>query len=191
LIRLIRESANRNYISIRSPQAGFRSAAVTIALVILLSLTACQGDSEEVATEVPFLPPTLVDTPSPPPLPTATQPRLTVTPECTDNLTYLEDVTIPDGTVVEAGAVLDKRWLVSNSGTCNWDQDYQLTLLSGPELGAGTSQSLFPARSGTETEIAISFTAPAEPGTYQSAWQAINPDGEPFGDLVFIEVVVE
>ncbi len=30
--------------------------------------------------------------------------------------------------------------------------------------------------------IRIIFTAPADPGTYRSAWQAYNPKGEPFGE---------
>jgi hypothetical protein len=175
--------------SLRFPLAGFPLIPITLA--ILLLVTACQGANGEDPTEIPFLPPTLVDTPSPTLVPTSIQPRLTVTPVCTDNLTFLEDLTIPDGTIVEPGAKLDKRWLVSNSGTCNWDQTYRLTLISGPDLGANTNQSLFPARSGTETEIELSFTAPADPGSYLSAWQAINPDGEPFGDAIFIEVIVE
>ncbi|MDX1437088.1 MAG: NBR1-Ig-like domain-containing protein [Anaerolineales bacterium] len=160
-------------------------------MIMALSMTACQVEESALPTETIFLPPTLVDTPSPPPVPTATAPRITVTPSCTDNLTFLEDVTIPDGTVVEAGATLDKRWLIMNSGTCNWDQDYQLVHVSGSELGVSASQALFPARSDTEAEISIVFTAPDEPGTILSAWQAVNPEGDFFGDTIFIEVVVE
>ncbi len=48
------------------------------------------------------------------------------TPACINNLTYLEDLTLPDGTVVKPGESLDKRWLVENSGTCNWDENYRL-----------------------------------------------------------------
>jgi hypothetical protein len=35
------------------------------------------------------------------------------------------------------------------------------------------------------------FTAPQEAGTYRSAWQAYDPDGGPFGDPFYIEIVVE
>jgi hypothetical protein len=35
------------------------------------------------------------------------------------------------------------------------------------------------------------FKAPSEPGSYRSAWQAYNPQGEPFGDPFFIDFVVE
>jgi hypothetical protein len=52
-------------------------------------------------------------------------------------------------------------------------------------------QALYPARSGTQVELRIVFTAPNEPGIYRSAWQAHDPEGQPFGDQFFIEIVVE
>ena len=36
----------------------------------------------------------------------------------------------------------------------------------------------------------ILFIAPEEPGTYRSAWQARDPQGNLFGDPIFIEIVV-
>ena len=80
---------------------------------------------------------------------------------------------------------------VENNGNCNWSQGYRVRLIAGPELGAQKEQALFPARSGTRTAIRIVFKAPKEPGTYRSAWQAITPQGEPFGDPFFIEIKVE
>jgi hypothetical protein len=114
-----------------------------------------------------------------------------VTPTCTNTLTYLEDLSLPDGTIVKPGENLDKRWLVQNSGTCNWDERYRLKFISGAELSAPIDQALYPARSGTQATLRISFTAPSEPGTYQSAWQAYDPQGQAFGDPVYLQVVVE
>jgi hypothetical protein len=34
------------------------------------------------------------------------------------------------------------------------------------------------------------FTAPQEPGIYRSAWQAADPQGNLYGDLIFIEINV-
>jgi hypothetical protein len=118
-------------------------------------------------------------------------PEPAATPACADGLSFLEDLTIPDGTPVEPGAELDKRWRVVNSGTCNWGEGYTLVLTAGPELGAAPSQALFPARGGAEAVIRLVFTAPEEPGTYRSAWQARSPDGLPFGDTIFLDIVVE
>ena len=58
-------------------------------------------------------------------------------------------------------------------------------------MGAATEQALFPARAGSQATIQIIFTAPGEPGIYSTAWQAFDPNGEPFGDPVFMEVNVQ
>ncbi len=111
-------------------------------------------------------------------------------PTCTNNLVYIADQTIPDGTQVSPGAVLDKQWEVENQGTCNWDDYYHLKLIAGPQLSAPLEQALYPARSGAQAVIRILFTAPQELGNYRSAWQAYSPSDEPFGDPIFIEIVV-
>jgi hypothetical protein len=158
-------------------------------------LTGCRAAPTEL-----YRPPTLSAPVHSPTLPAATathtaQPAIitpiaTAAPACTANLTFLEDLTIPDGTLVSSGELLDKQWQVRNSGTCNWDASYRLELLSGPVLNATSPQALYPARSGTEAVIRILFTAPAEAGVYQSAWQAIDPVGNRFGDPIYIQIVV-
>ncbi len=131
-----------------------------------------------------------------PVIPTLTpQPRATAsptaTPPCTDGLAFVEDITIPDGTVVSPGASIEKQWLVQNNGTCNWDSRYRLRFVGGLEMGAATEQALFPARAGSQATVRIIFTAPSEPGSYTTAWQAIAPDDQPFGDPVFMEIIVQ
>jgi len=116
----------------------------------------------------------------------------TQTPEaCTDNLTFLNDLTVPDGSLVDPGEHIDKQWRVQNSGTCNWDARYRLKLLDGSlSLGAEPSQQLFPARAGSEAVIQILFIAPSASGLYRSTWMAYDPDGQPFGNTIYIEFVV-
>ncbi len=146
--------------------------------------------TEEMPTTTPLpqiftlIPPTATPTPVVSATPTET-------PPCTNNLTFVSDVTVPDGTVVSPGASVDKQWLVSNSGTCNWDSYYRLKWLGGDPLGAVTEQALYPARAGTQVTLRIVFTAPNEAGTYGSTWQAFGPDGVAFGDTVYVEIVVQ
>ncbi len=109
---------------------------------------------------------------------------------CRNDLQFLEDVTIPDGMLVAPGSVLDKQWHVKNSGECNWDERYRLRLVNGDALGAAPEQALYPARAGSEAILRILFTAPLLAGTYHSEWQAYAPDRTPFGDPVFIQIVV-
>lgn len=111
--------------------------------------------------------------------------------DCLDSLIFISDITIPDGTIVVAGSTLDKQWEMENNGTCNWNEEYSIRLISGPDLGADAEQSLAPARSGSRTTMRIVFTAPDQPGSYRSIWQAYNPEEEPFGDTFFIDLVVE
>ena len=65
-----------------------------------------------------------------------------------------------------------------------------LTPYAGLPLGAPESMPLYPARAGTTATIRVLFTAPQEPGTYRSAWQAYDALGDPFGDPIFIEIQV-
>jgi hypothetical protein len=168
---------------------------VVVSLVLVsLGLTGC-GENP-----TPYRPPAITFHPTPSPLasvvPTFTSlpietPLAIATPSCTDNLTFLEDISILGGTLAHPGDGLDKRWLVMNSGSCNWDDRYRLKLASGSELNAPVEQALFPARSGTKASIRILFTAPSGPGIYESDWQAYDPQGKPFGDPVIIQISVD
>ncbi len=122
-------------------------------------------------------------------MPEQSQPTPTL--PCVDGLTFISDLTIPDGSIIQAGASIDKRWEVENSGSCNWENGYSLRLIAGDEMGAGTQQALTPARSATRAVIRILFQAPSEPGNYRSAWQAYNPQDLPFGDPIFMDITVE
>jgi hypothetical protein len=109
---------------------------------------------------------------------------------CTNDLSFLSDVTVPDNSFITSGASVDKQWLVENSGTCNWDSSYRLKHLGGAELGAPKEVMLYPARAGTQATIQIIFTAPFTDGVYESAWQAYDSNGNPFGDPIYIRVTV-
>jgi len=110
--------------------------------------------------------------------------------DCENQLKFVEDLTVPDGTEMEPGQSFSKRWLVKNSGSCNWDRSYSLQLISGLALSADKIQALYPARQATEAVLEITFTAPDNPGRYNSWWQAYDPDGDRFGDPVYLEISV-
>lgn len=168
-------------------------------LVLLLTFACAQACAPQV-TPTPFRPPTQ-------PLPTSVLPTTTSVPQlftavptitatatlsgsCTNNLSFLDDITIDDGMSVLPGSTIDKQWLVQNSGSCNWDSTYRLRWIGGDPLGADTEQLIYPAKAGTQATLRIEFTAPFTEGPYESAWQAIGPDGNVFGDLIFIKIVV-
>lgn len=165
-------------------------------LMMLVLLTGClrplQADPLE--SDVPaFIPPTLI-----PPTPTVekietTKVSLNPTQEsnCIDNLTFIQDETIPDGTKVTPGSEIVKRWELKNSGTCNWGPGYTIRLVGGEAFEATSPQDLFPARNGTSLSLELKFIAPEEPGKYRSVWQAYNPSETAFGDTFYVDFTVE
>jgi hypothetical protein len=164
--------------------------AILITLTILLS--ACGGQDARSTPEF-FIPPTLAPRPAtatPPPTETPT-PDATNEGVCENDLRFIDDITIPDDTVVAPGEVIEKVWLVQNSGSCNWEADYTLRNTDGPPMGATTIQALYPVRSGGEYEISINFVAPTDEGRHTSRWQAFDPEGNPFGQEIFIMILVD
>jgi hypothetical protein len=111
-------------------------------------------------------------------------------PNCVNDLEYVADLTIPDGTLLDPRTAFEKEWQVKNNGTCNWNNTYTLRLISGDALGADPTQALIPARNGTTVVLRIEFTAPTEAGVYEATWQAYGSDGEAFGEWLTIEIRV-
>ena len=201
--------SNTSTICVLSEKRRFETYLVFIRWMIILlvgmTISACANWGDNIfsleATSTVYLPPTASQL-SKPSLPTGSPESQqaisegellhpTATPTCFDNLTFIADESIPDGTQVSAGEMLDKAWEVQNSGTCNWDSRYRVKLIAGPNLGAAPEQALFPARSGAHAILRIRFIAPSEAGGYRSAWQAFDPAGQPFGDPFFIEIEVK
>lgn len=171
-----------------------------IHLLIICLASACSP----LPTATPFIPPTnqaplieptfiitptqtseaqSIEIPLPTILPTIDQ------SSCVNNLTFIEDISIPDNSFASFGTLIDKQWLIENSGTCNWNSAYRLRHIGGALLGAPAEIALFPARSGTQITFQIIFTAPFEEGVYESAWQAFDPNGFPFGDPIYMRIL--
>ena len=156
----------------------------------MISLLTAFGRQADLSSPDYFIPPTLVQVAVPVVYETPTLPPPTPTPVCANDLAFIEDVTVPDNSDFAPNAPVDKIWLVENNGSCNWDAGYVVRRVGGDALGSETQHALFPARSGSEVEIQVLFTAPEEIGRYQSSWQAFDPQGQAFGDLFFIQIEV-
>jgi hypothetical protein len=110
------------------------------------------------------------------------------------NSKYISDVTIPDGTVLKPNEKFTKVWRIQNTGTCNWDQGFGLTLWAGPSMGGSAiyfSGKDKPVVPGGIVDLGIEMRAPPQPGDYVAHWTMIGDQGKTFGaDLtVFIKVV--
>jgi hypothetical protein len=138
----------------------------------------------------PFIPPELRPATATPDI--SAQPAAnTQNLDCNNNLKFITDITIPDGTEASIGQAMEKKWEVENNGTCNWINGYTLRLVAGGSLGANPEQALYPALAGSRANIQINFLAPTAPGSYKSAWQAYGLDEKPFGEVIYIQIEVK
>ena len=126
--------------------------------------------------------------PSPTPAtPTPTQVAPTPTPSPTpvsycDWVTFVRDVTIPDGTVLAPGETFTKTWRLQNRGTCTWTPDYLLVFSSGAQMGSASAVRL-PGyvAPGQTVDVSVTLTAPVSDGEYTGYWMLRNPSGVLFG----------
>ena len=176
-------------------------ACFSAVLLILLLAVACSPAATPTAfipptAPAPLIEPTFIIHPTQEIVVVQSTPVPTIFPtvnpaDCSNNLRFVQDLTIPDNTTTTFGLSLDKQWLVENSGTCNWNADYRLRNIAGASLGAPSEIMLYPARAGTQATIQILFTAPYAEGVYESGWQAVDPAGNPFGEPIYMRIVVQ
>ena len=110
------------------------------------------------------------------PLPTAT-----AISYC-DWVTFVKDVTIPDGTRLSAGDTFTKTWRLKNRGTCTWTSDYMLVFTGGEQMGGTTAIRLSgPVSPGQTVDVSVTLTAPDKRGRYIGYWMLRNQYGAVFG----------
>ena len=99
-----------------------------------------------------------------------------------DSANFVNDVTIPDGTVLGRSATFTKVWRIQNTGTCTWTPYYSVVFINGDGLNASTINPLpnyvYP---GNTIDLAVNMTAPASDGHYEGFWELRNASGVVFG----------
>jgi len=118
--------------------------------------------------------------PKPVPLPAA----------AADGLRFIGDLNFAGNPLVMAAQPLRKIWRVQNAGSTAWGAGYVLASIPGDPLNALPPVPLPAANPGDEEEVSIEMLTPFKPGTYQSKWQARNPQGQPFGDVLSMVITV-
>jgi hypothetical protein len=176
-------------------------------LLVLAFLTACGGAAPEptafdaTLTRVEATPSVPVPTATPVPATRTPEPGFTLIPAtpiqptdtpapCTNDAVFVADVSVPDNSQVLPGAPIDKRWQIRNTGTCDWNADYRVAYFEGSQMNAAGEHALYPARAGGNAVVQIGMTAPDVPGEYTGRWQLREPGGRPFGQVLFIKIVV-
>ncbi len=118
--------------------------------------------------------------------------------DCTNSFEFVLDLTVPDDTVFPPGAEFDAAWRLRNNGTCPWTTDYGVAFVNGDPMGITSTVPLEDAVApGQTTDVSVTLTAPAAPGTYRSNWQLADANGTVFGingqaeDAFWVQIVVE
>ncbi|MQC26671.1 MAG: hypothetical protein DWG76_04365 [Chloroflexi bacterium] len=94
----------------------------------------------------------------------------------------LADETIPDDTVLSPGENFTKAWLLTNTGTCTWTEDYALVFHHGDSMNALQYTPLDGwVVPGESVYLALDMVAPYEPGGHIGFWSIQTPDGYYFG----------
>jgi hypothetical protein len=111
-------------------------------------------------------------------------PPIPPSPTC-DLGSFVADVTIPDGSTLQAGSAFTKTWRIKNAGSCTWTTSYALVYVFGDPFGAATvinlPSSVAPVAPGDTKDFSVNMVAPSVPGHYRSYWRFRNAAGTQFG----------
>ena len=175
-----------NLPSASTPTVGgvdtIRTAAALTLDAISTTMVVPQGTPNPTQSNV-FTPiPTEAQAETPKPGDTATATG-TVVP-C-DQVSFLRDMTIPDGSLLKPGTAFTKTWELKNTGSCAWNSLYMLVFANeGDLMGGEISQPLVTSgavQPGESVKVSVNLTAPINQGDYKGYWRLRNPTGGEFG----------
>ncbi len=107
------------------------------------------------------------------------------------NSALVADVTIPSGTILKAGESFTKTWLIKNTGTCTWNNNFKIFFVGGDLLGSDTTKIRQKVGPGSSAQISLEMTAPGTKGTVSSSWQMASEAGTLFGQLFYFSIDVK
>ena len=109
-----------------------------------------------------------------------------------DAAAWVADVTVPDGAKFYLNERFTKTWKVKNTGVTTWDTSYTLVNIDDNTWGAN---AVIPLKTsvtpGQEVDLSISFKAPNAFGEHFSRWFLMNPNGQLFGQELYVYIDVD
>uniref|UniRef100_A0A1D1YF52 Next to BRCA1 gene 1 protein n=1 Tax=Anthurium amnicola TaxID=1678845 RepID=A0A1D1YF52_9ARAE len=115
------------------------------------------------------------------------------------NSCFIEDVNVPDGTVLVPQAQFLKIWKMSNNGSITWPESTVLQYVGGQRMfndaliKSGEEPKIHVGSVEVSKTVCISadLQAPSEPGKYVSFWRLTDSEGNRFGHKVWCDITVE
>ena len=106
-------------------------------------------------------------------------------------LSYVKDVTIPDNTQVTPGQSFTKTWLVSNSGTCDWESGFIFNVVGGDAMNGVAVTLNQTVQPGRQYEFSVPMVAPTDKtGELKGTWQLSDANANFFGQGVYVLVEI-
>ncbi len=133
------------------------------------------------ATPEPVIP-TLTPVPSITPVPSLTPAPVLPTPLPCYRLSFIKDVSIPDGTTLGPNQSFVKTWRLQNTGSCTWSSDFVLLFAGGTQMGAPAAAKLnATVRPGDIIDVSVTMISPSSEGSYTGNWMVRSANGVVFG----------
>ncbi|HSH02431.1 MAG TPA: NBR1-Ig-like domain-containing protein [Anaerolineae bacterium] len=116
---------------------------------------------------------------------------------------YVDDITIPDNTEVEAGTSFVKTWRIKNTGDTTWKSGFVWRYLPKPDKAGNVRMTEkeeysweevadeIEVKPGGEVNVSLTMIAPpAGERLNTSYWQFADPEGNAFVDFVYVQIIV-
>ena len=99
-----------------------------------------------------------------------------------DMAKFIEDVTVPDGTLFSPGTAFVKTWRIENLSMCTWTTSYSLVFVRGYLMGAPVVINFpTPVPPGATVDLWANMIAPSTSGHYYGFWKLRDDTGRIFG----------
>jgi hypothetical protein len=119
----------------------------------------------------------------------------TIDPAKCDNSKFIADISVPDGSQMTPKQEFTKTWQIQNIGPCTWTTAYTLIYAYGSSTDAkmnGQPVALAgEVKTGETVNVSVNLTAPSKAGTYTGVWRMKNANGSPFGDFLYVVIIVK
>jgi uncharacterized protein YkwD len=171
---------------------------IWILILLILTLTSCLKVSTKSTGEATPAPPLFATSTLPPTkqaltVPTEVPP--TSTPDssttampsatvsagnngtCKDGAVLLQDVTVPDNTLLLRGEKFTKTWRFVNSGKCNWS-GYTIAFTAGDRMSTPDTAPVPQTNAGKTVDVSVELTAPSVDGSYTGYYELRNTNSE-------------
>ncbi|KAF9433278.1 hypothetical protein BGZ76_009668 [Entomortierella beljakovae] len=111
---------------------------------------------------------------------------------------FVKDINLHDGTVIQAGSQFLKIWEMFNPGPNEWAKDTVVQFVGGDRMFTDADADVkLPSFKiplpgvGKSDCVTADLKAPSQPGRYISYWRLVEPSGEPFGQRIWCDILVE